>query len=397
MNLYEIILREYNPAKVKYKKFIDEVTKWPVCVQNEVKLSSTVNSMSLSYQDGAYLLMADTSGNLTVKVLEEESIRYFQTTRGKSGRIHNSTLINCQWYPDDFGMICAAGSREIFIIATESFTTVDFYKMEAAVKQVYSTDWSPLETHLISVALSSSTVRIIDIRSGSSTQCLIIDSLLGAKDHSATRVKWDPNDSEAIYVGDSSGYIHVFDIRSPRKAVTSISHNSSVGQPVVELTFTPDTMTLVSIHGLWNNINTWRLKDRKLKHLNVHFDMPCSRKRRTSKIPVSGLIRCEAFINNDYIYTPVPEGSGDVYVNDINSGKFITEFMPEEFRPISARKVNSVVGLQSPYPEIYSAGKAFFRSWEMNRNFDDEKVVNEYNSSTRTVRDEHRDNWSDSD
>lgn len=395
MNLYDILLREYSPSKVKYSNFINAaLTKWPVVVNDEISLPATINSMSLDVTQ-SFLALADSNGSLHIRGIEDQLVG--KTRKLESKRFLNSCLINCQWYPLDPGMMCVTGSREILLVDCNSFTICDIYRMESTVRQVYSSDWSPVNTSLISVASSASTVRIIDVRAGSSIQCLIIDSLLGSKEHSATRVKWDPTDEEAIYVGDSCGYIHIFDIRSPRKSLQSTSHNTSIAQPVTELTLTTDSMTLVSIHGLWNNINTWTLKDRSLKHLNVHFDMPCSRRRRTSKIPVSGLIKCQAFINHGYIYTPVPEGNGDIYVNDINTGQLVSEFIPEVFRPISARKVNAVVGLRTPYPVLYSSGKVFFRSWSLHCEHEESKLDADGFAPLKPSSDVHCDNWSDSD
>lgn len=401
MNLYDIVLREYSPARVNHRNFINSViSKWPVDVTDQLHFPATVNSMSIDSTE-SFLALADSNGAIHIRIIKDKDKG--QTSSVQSRRFFNSCLIDCQWYPTDPGLICATGSREIQLISCETFSVCDNYKMDSLVKQIYSSDWSSLNTSLISVACSSSTVRIIDVRTGSSAQCLILDSLLGSKDHSATRVKWDPTDPEVIYAGDSSGYIHLFDIRSPRKALASTFHNSSIGQPVTELTCTPDGLTMVSIHGLWNKIHTWTLKEQTLKHLNVHFNVPCSKKGRKSKIPVSGLLKCESFINNGFIYSPAPEGNGDVYVNDINTGQLVAEFIANEFRPIAARKVNSIVGLRTPYPIIYSGGKIYFRSWAINCNQeDDEKSTNCKSNQFSIVKttvdtDVHRDNWSDSD
>ena len=265
-----------------------------------------------------------------------------------------------KWFPQDNGMFSVAYNNRVLLVDSNAFAACETHAF--GQQQLFWCDWSVHRSKLIAVAASASTVRFIDVRSGGSLHSLTLASPLAVKDHSVTRVLWDRSDADVLFAGDSSGCLHVYDIRAPRKAVQVVSPDSHALQTVTCLQPTPCAMNLLSSHGLHSHFSLWTFRSKKLVRTSVHFEMPI-RRRQKQGLNVSGLVRTQVFMTCGLLFSPVAEGTGDVYVHDLRSGARLRSLDSNVYSANVGRKVNAVAGCGADAAILYSAGKSGIRVW----------------------------------
>lgn len=317
-------------------------------------------------------------------------------------RFARGFIANVEWFPNDAGLFNITFSKFIQLIDTERLEMCETFHFSTL--QVFWSDWNPINTNLISIAASNSMVRFIDVRSGDNLQHLVVPSLINAQEHSITRVLWDRMDSEAIFVGDSSGFIHIFDIRNPRHPVISTSCDSTFGQPVVSLQQTTDLGQIISCHGFHQNMVKWTFQNKKLVNSNVNFDTL----KPNSKSSTPSFLKTSLFVTDDLVFSPAPPGKGDILINDIHTGVMVKRLSTDTFHPSKNRRTNVVQGLCSgSSPLLFSGGRNNFKVWThaFDQTACDEPIV-EGDQAWKDVLIKpdkvtqnplHADDWSDSD
>lgn len=285
-----------------------------------------------------------------------------------------------QWFPNDNGLFCVAYNNRVVIVDTNTFSVCDSHVF--GQHQLFWCDWSELDGNLIAVAASASTIRLIDVRSGGSLHSITLSSPLGVKDHSVTRVLWDKSDSDALFAGDSSGCLHLYDVRATRNAIQVLSPDNHIFQTITCLQLTPGGMSLVTSHGVHNYFTLWKFQSKKLVNSNVHFEMPVKRKGKEKKL-ASGLVRTQVFMTSDLLFSPVASGSGDVMIHDLVNGARLRTLDSGVYSAVAGRKENVVTGSSDGFPVLYSAGQSGIRVWSP-------KIDQEIGCNPL-----HQDDWSD--
>lgn len=316
-------------------------------------------------------------------------------------RLARGFITNVQWYPNDAGLFDITFSKFIQLIDTERLEMCETFHF--GTLEVYWSDWNPVNSNIIAIAASNSTVRFVDVRSGNNIQQIIVPSMINAMDHSVTRVLWDRMDSEALIVGDSSGYLHIFDIRNPRHAVLSTHSDSSLGKPIVCLQHVDDHQ-IITCHGFHQSMIKWTFQNKQLMNTHVNFD---TLRPSGNKSSSPSFLKTSILVTDDLVFSPAPPGKGDILINDINSGQILKRLSTETFFSAKQRRTNAVSGLcaNSLSPVIFSGGKNNFKIW--NHAFDQtacdepmtsgnewKNVVKEHKIKTENPL--HNDNWSDS-
>lgn len=316
-------------------------------------------------------------------------------------RLARGFIANVQWYPNDTGLFDITFSKFIQLIDTERLEMCETFHF--GTLEVFWSDWNPNDSNLIAVAASSSTVRFVDVRSGDNLQQIVVPSLMNAKEHTVTRVLWDRMDSEALIVSDSSGYLHIFDIRNPRHAVISTHSDSSLGMPIVCLQHANDHQ-IITCHGFHQNMIKWTFQNKQLVNTHVNFD---TLRPSHNKSGTPSFLKTSILVTDCLVFSPAPPGKGDMLINDINSGKIVKRLSTDTFFPSKQRRTNAVNGLcaNSPTPVIFTGGKNNFKVW--NHTFDqtacDEPFAtgNEWKNVVKELKIKtenplHIDDWSDS-
>lgn len=322
------------------------------------------------------------------------SVKLLRVTKATDGEIQllkqkkfsTGFVTGIQWFPSDNGLFCVAYNNRVVLIDTSSFRVCETY--DFSQNQLFWCDWNEQDGNVIAVAASSSTIRLIDVRSGVSLHSFTLSSPLGGKDHSVTRVLWDKTDSEVLFAGDSSGCIHVYDIRSTRNAIQTMSPDNHIFQTITCLQQTPDAMSLMTSHGMCNFFTRWQFRKKRLVDTGTHYEMPARRKSpqekgKGRKDLTSGLIRTQIFMTPDLLFSPVAQGAGDVYVHDLATGARIRTLDTGVYSIVGGRKENVVCGLRDRYPVLYSAGKSGIKVWRPKIDRDSE------------CNPLHEDDWSD--
>lgn len=316
-------------------------------------------------------------------------------------RLARGFIANVQWFPNDAGLFDITFSKFIQLIDTERLEMCETFHF--GTLEVFWSDWNPINSNIIAIGASNSTVRFVDVRSGDNLQHLVVPSIINAKEHSVTRVLWDRMDSEALFVSDSSGYLHVFDIRNPRHAVISAHSDSSLGKPIVCLQPVIDHQ-IITCHGFHQNMIKWTFQNKQLVNTHVNFD---TLRPTTKKSGTPSFLKTSILVTEDLVFSPAPPGKGDILINDINSGQIVKRLSTDSFFPSKQRRTNAISGLcaNSSSSVIFTGGKNNFKVW--NHTFDqtacDEPIApgNEWKNvvrehKTKTINPLHNDDWSDS-
>ena len=326
------------------------------------------------------MLSGEADGNIKI-------LSMTKTTDGDIGLLQQKKfspgfVTGIQWFPKDNGMFCVAYNSRVVLVDTNTFCICESHNFSQ--NQLFWCDWNELDGNLIAVAASASTIRLIDVRSGGSLHSLTLSSPLGVKDHSVTRVLWDKSDSEALFAGDSSGCIHVYDIRSTRAAIEILSPDNHIFQTVTCLQHTPDGMCLITSHGMFNFFTLWQFRSKRLVNSGVHFEMPVRRRGgNEKKRNISGLVRTQLFMTSDLMFSPVADGAGEVLVHDLVTGARLRTLDSGRYAAVAGRKENVVSGTRSELPILYSAGRCGIKVWGP-------KIDRESESNPL-----HQDDWSD--
>lgn len=237
------------------------------------------------------------------------------------------------------------------------------------------------------MAISSSTLGFIDIRTGSSLQQITVESLLGAPNHNVTRVLWSKLDDECIIAGDSSGYIHIFDIRKPRKSLQTVGSDSLTCKPVVYLGFTCDNANLISSHGLTTHLTQWTFRKRRLVNTNINYPSPVPRISTKNRLKMR--LEYQLYVTDNLIFKPASSVNvsqlGELVIHDLKNGERLGFLNPPTWTPDNCANINCVNGVFTDYPILLTGSKKLLMVWGCNNS----------DNTSDGKHELHRDDWSD--
>jgi WD40 repeat protein len=364
-NLYDITSREYfgNHATIERGIKSELLDRCNMTLLQEVPLRHrTINSLDVDVCQ-EYLLSGGTDGSVTLYRIEDHVDGRLTPLVDKT-TLASEFISRISWFPLDQEMFAVATNRTISFIDTQTLDVAESFR-NFHDRMIFDVDWNRTNPNLLAVACSSSTVRFIDLRTGSSLSSLTISSQMNLKNHAASRVLWDKRDEECLFVGDNFGYIHVFDIRNMRKSLQAFVPDEHVAEPVLGMSFSPDGMKLLTCHGSQNHISSWVAKNGSFVSTNIHFDRPFTKKTDSSRVALSALNRGQFCVTDNFVGTPIPVGRQDCCVNDSSSGRMITLLSPPKStvkENTSSRRINCVAGLSgSCNPVFFVGGKLTLR------------------------------------
>lgn len=149
-----------------------------------------------------------------------------------------------------------------------------------------------------------------------------------------THILWDPLDPDALWIGNSSGQIFLFDIRSANQSLYVHSPPSHLPHPLITfMGFTPDANRLVTCHGVDTKPRVLKYaRDSAnrgiLAHTNIEFRSPRpdyvgwdAFLRGVAPLPT---VTITALLTNQEIYLPntgIDPRDHKVYVFDLFTGQ----------------------------------------------------------------------------
>lgn len=285
-------------------------------------------------------------------------------------------------------MFDITSSESVALIDTNTLKRIERYTFSDT--KLYWSDWSPNRTSTIAVSCSSSALRIIDIRSGSSLQHITCSSLTGTVNHHMTRVVWSPQDSDCLIAGDSSGILHIYDIRRPNRSVRVAGSDYTSCEPITCLQFTKDNMSVLTTHGLSNKLNLWHFSASDLINSNINFECPLVRSKRSKRNLNMSYLRCQVFCTDDFVFAPseLKQFGKDVISYSLTTGAKVHSLSTSKEGSFNTLGPNCVTGLDIGSHLVFSGGNKRFCVWSPKIESEDHKKrLNQF----------YRDKWSDSD
>ncbi|XP_054168094.1 DNA excision repair protein ERCC-8-like [Oppia nitens] len=353
----------------------------PMVCSDMKTYNSVINYIDIDTIDYKFLLVGHNDGFIDINEITDQNIGDCDNVIHKKV---DAYINRCQWFPADTGMFATTSGESVTVIDTNAMKRVDRFQFDNL--KVYWSDWSPNTNTLIAVGCSASTIRLIDIRSGSSLQQITCCSKTGSVNHHMTRVLWSPLDSDCLIAGDSSGYLHIYDIRRPNKAVTVVGCDNVSYEPITCLQFTKNNMSLLTTKGRSNKLNLWHLMHCQLLPSDINFDCPLVRSKQSKQIV--SFIKCQIFATDDYVFTPSEHKllGNDVISYDITNGMIVHELNTTREGSFNTLGPNCVTGLDIGSLVLFSGGSKRLCVWTPNSESEDDIKRDKY----------YTDRWSDS-
>lgn len=278
-------------------------------------------------------------------------------------------------------------------------------KCEFDMKTSWS-EWNVNDRQIIAVCGSESQVRLVDIRTGSSAQTVILGAPSGLSTHRATRCLWSKQDTRCLIVGDNEGYLHVYDTRHSTRPLTLAGEER--GQ-VSGMSFTTDQCSIITSQGTQNQLVEWTFDKCKLKANAKKFKKrkreesmitagpsgtndilghpgvssmkqtisdkdskkACTKKQKKRSLPltISAYIRCQFHVTDSHIFCPVPSTtrkSKEIYIYDLKTGDRIKTLKSDD---ILSQGIYAVSSLLPESLVIYVGGRGRLRAWTLDEGY----------------------------
>lgn len=196
-------------------------------------------------------------------------------------------------------------------------------------------------------------------------------------------------DKECLFAGDSSGYIHLYDIRSSKRAVQLVGEDYTSCDPICSMEYNPKKTNLIISQGRNPCTTMWSFKRKKLRNTNVNFS---ANRESRSKIyeddDTSAFIKYQVYVTDRFLFKPIMNSFKEISVYDLHSGKNLNTFSTSDWQPNSLCEASCVIGLYDDYNALYSGSRNSLKIWNRKVVTDQEKEM---------INRIHQDNWSDSD
>ncbi|KAL9631385.1 MAG: hypothetical protein Q9204_004255 [Flavoplaca sp. TL-2023a] len=187
-----------------------------------------VNCIAVDRFEGRYLISggAEASVKLWDLAIATNTQRQF-TNRPtavvkKSATSHQYGVTHLCFYPfDSLAFISSSYDHKLKVYSTETMTASATFDLESVI---YSHSLSPIASHLlVACATQHAAVRLVDLRSGSSTH-----SLAGHQ-RAVLSVAWSPHEEYILASGGSDGTTRLWDIRRSSNSLGVLDLEDSVG------------------------------------------------------------------------------------------------------------------------------------------------------------------------
>ncbi|XP_060600246.1 DNA excision repair protein ERCC-8-like [Ruditapes philippinarum] len=258
--------------------------------------AGNINTLDVDLIESRYLLAGGAEGFIMIYDVYNNTgnVKYKCNSVGtialNSRHRHKFSVETVLWYPLDTGMFTSSGTDNLLKIwDTNRLKPADQYEFSSVV---FNHHMSPIATKhcLIAVATQSSSVKLVDLKSGSATHSL--------KGHSkgVFNVKWSPYHEFVLASAGSDNRIFLWDIRNAKGSMLDFDQYNgrppkdminngltSHNRPVTGVQFSSDGLRLVSC-GLDNKAHIWCTQTGK--NLNLDFSVN-SMGTRTSQFAIS--------------------------------------------------------------------------------------------------------------
>lgn len=328
-----------------------------------------------------------------------------------------------QWNPGHEQFFSMLDNHNLYLVDPEEARAIERFNFS---NKAYWSEWSPNDRKMIAVCGTESQTRLVDIRSGSAVQTIILSAKSGLASHRATRCLWSKHDTNCLIIGDNEGYIHIFDTRQSSKPY--LCSGVERGQ-ISGMSFTNDNCSIMTSQGTNNRLVQWSYDKctlvpdshkfkKQLKQVpvtnaeesstksNVQASDSSSKRRKTSRqatkqqtnnnlrfqsrrivsLPVDAYLKCQFYVTDRHIYCPCPPGSTkakEFYIYNIESGYRIKTIKSDEI--LCSGSVNAITGLLPDSLVLYVGGRGRLRVWTLDEDY--------HRKLEDKMKEYHKTNW----
>ncbi|KXH62083.1 WD repeat domain-containing protein [Colletotrichum nymphaeae SA-01] len=191
-----------------------------------------VNALALDKFDGRLLLSGGADGSVKLWDLHQESnphkshifqpIANIARSIGDETNTHKHGITHLDFYPfDNEAFLSSSFDRSLKLWSTQRMTVSANFDLNA---NIYTHATSPVANHLlVACATQHSSVRLVDLRSGTSIRSLV------AHGGAVLSAAWNPRQEHALATGHVDGKVRVWDIRRASGLVGQLDQEDSLG------------------------------------------------------------------------------------------------------------------------------------------------------------------------
>ena len=337
--------------------------------------------------------------------MEIEDPRYGSLNTVSRFNFSQFNLNRVQWSPSNEQFFSLLDNHDLYLADPVEMRIMEKY--EFSMKTNWS-EWNPNDHRMISVCGSESHVRLVDIRSGSSAQTIILAAPSRLASHRGTRCLWSPQDLNCLIVGDNEGYLHVYDTRHSTRAL--VTAGEECGQ-ISGMSFDRDNCSIITSQGTENRLVQWhwnkcnlrsdpkkyRARKREIEEQqmveNDHQQKQSSRQcdqgaspqnekdkkrqklvtrkhsRRLIPLPADAYLRCQFHVTDRHILCPVPSRtmkSKEISIYDLKDGAKVKTLKSDG---ILNQGVFSVSSLLPESVVVFIGGRGRLRVWSLDEDY----------------------------
>eukprot|EP00298_Acanthocystis_sp_HF-20_P003521 c13868_g1_i2.p1 GENE.c13868_g1_i2~~c13868_g1_i2.p1 ORF type:complete len:396 (+),score=141.78 c13868_g1_i2:54-1190(+) len=231
---------------------IDIKSSW-----TNVPHTGPINCLDVEFVDNRYVL----SGGSDCQIVITDSLKNEVVTTIDKGKGHKFAVTSVCWYPCDTGMFLSAGFDET-VVVWDTNTSKKAIKFPLGC-HVYQISMSQIASShaLVAVATKSRTLRLCDLRTGTSTHCLLghqgaifsthwspsCEYLLSSGSEDMSILLWDIRKSNFIMSFDAENHQKTTTDHVSKERAKSQTPFRSHTAPVCSLCFSPDGFQLYSL------------------------------------------------------------------------------------------------------------------------------------------------------
>ncbi|KAH3684291.1 hypothetical protein WICPIJ_004731 [Wickerhamomyces pijperi] len=166
---------------------------------------------------GQFLLSGDTRGaiklfKVDLRAEDEDSSELISDIRSKS-----IGVTDLQWWPNDPGMFLSASYDGVLQIwDTSTLTSAFQFQINNDHNSYCHFSVNTINLNLISVATDSKTIRLVDLRTTSTSQSII------GHESSVISCEWSPTKEMVLASGDANGEVKIWDVRFMKRCLVSL-------------------------------------------------------------------------------------------------------------------------------------------------------------------------------
>ncbi|KAF2098682.1 WD40 repeat-like protein [Rhizodiscina lignyota] len=222
-NEHARLLHAIQPTQIKFDRLVTTLDD----SKDEVAHNGGTNTIVIDKFEGKYLLSGGADATIAIWDLEQPAETSPPSHRPlgtipKSEANHTYGVTHLSFYPfDSLAFLSSSYDHTVKIWSSETLQPSASFSLDAIV---YSHALSPIASHLlVACAIQHPSVRLVDLRSGSSTHSL------AGHNGAVLSVAWSPVEEHVLCSAGTDGTARFWDVRKSNSSLGVLDKEDSVG------------------------------------------------------------------------------------------------------------------------------------------------------------------------